>query len=30
MSELALADALDFCLLLAEADPERWPGRCHA
>jgi hypothetical protein len=25
MGELALADALDFCLLLAEADPERWP-----
>jgi hypothetical protein len=25
LGELALADALDFCLLLAEADPERWP-----
>jgi hypothetical protein len=25
MGELALADALDFCLLLAEADPDRWP-----
>jgi hypothetical protein len=25
MGELALADALDFCLLLAEADAERWP-----
>ena len=21
----ALADALDFCLLLAEVDPDRWP-----
>jgi hypothetical protein len=25
MGDLALADALDFCLLLAEADAERWP-----
>jgi hypothetical protein len=25
MGELALPDALDFCLLLAEFDPERWP-----
>ena len=25
MGELALAEALAFCLLLAEADAERWP-----
>jgi hypothetical protein len=25
MGELALADAWDFCLLLADEDPERWP-----
>jgi hypothetical protein len=25
MGELTLADALDFCLLLAGADPDRWP-----
>jgi hypothetical protein len=25
MGGLALADALDLCLLLADADPERWP-----
>jgi len=25
MGELSLPDALEFCLLLAEFDPERWP-----
>jgi hypothetical protein len=25
MGELTLPDALDFCLLLGEAVPERWP-----
>ena len=25
LGELALADALDFCLLLAEVDLDRWP-----
>jgi hypothetical protein len=33
MGELALPDALAFCLLLAEFDPDRWPraaARWHA